>query len=123
MSGGCLEKVSMGSIGCLVHSAPSWILSKAENLASSNLQGGATTWHYCHETTHPPAAHLFLIDRMTYHFEGIWRLCWRFLGSVRRVRTGWDKSGQVRKGRDRLGQVGTAQDSSGQVGLGQDRSK
>ena len=30
----------------LPHSAPSWILSQAENLASSNLQDGATKWHY-----------------------------------------------------------------------------
>ena len=30
----------------LPHSAPSWILSLAENLASSNLQDGATKWHY-----------------------------------------------------------------------------
>ena len=30
----------------LPHSALSWILSLAENLASSNLQYGATKWHY-----------------------------------------------------------------------------
>ena len=30
----------------LSHSAPSWILSLAENLASSILQDGATEWHY-----------------------------------------------------------------------------
>ena len=30
----------------LPHSAPSWILSQAENLASSSLQDGATKWHY-----------------------------------------------------------------------------
>ena len=30
----------------LPHSAPSWILSKAENLASSILQDGAMEWHY-----------------------------------------------------------------------------
>ena len=30
----------------LPHSAPSWILSKAENLASSSLQDGATKWYY-----------------------------------------------------------------------------
>ena len=40
----------------LPHSAPSWVLSLAENLASSNLQGGATKWHYnCKEpSSHPP---------------------------------------------------------------------
>ena len=43
----------------LPHSAPSWILSLAENLASSNLQDGATKWHYngkepsSHPATHP----------------------------------------------------------------------
>ena len=30
----------------LPHSAPSWISSYAENLASFSLQDGATTWHY-----------------------------------------------------------------------------
>ena len=30
----------------LPHSAPSWILSQAEILASSNLQDGATKWYY-----------------------------------------------------------------------------
>ena len=30
----------------LPHSAPSWILSPAENLASSSLQDGATNWYY-----------------------------------------------------------------------------
>ena len=49
----------------LPHSAPSWILSIAENLASTSLQDGATKWHYSEETTHPPAAHLFLTDPMT----------------------------------------------------------
>ena len=35
--------------------APSWILSKAENLASSSLQDGATKWLYnAAGTTHPP---------------------------------------------------------------------
>ena len=37
----------------LPHSAPSWILSKAENLASTSLQDGVTQWHYS-EATHPP---------------------------------------------------------------------
>ena len=42
----------------LPHSAQSWILSKAENLASSSLQDGATTWHYSQpRTTHPPTRH------------------------------------------------------------------
>ena len=47
VSGGCLETVSMVSVGCLEsnwrvlpHTAPSWILSKAENLASTSLQDG-----------------------------------------------------------------------------------
>ena len=47
VSVGCLECVSMVSLGCLEgnwrvmpHSAPSWILSKAENLASTSLQDG-----------------------------------------------------------------------------------
>ena len=35
----CLQKL-------LPHSAPSWILSQAENLASSSLQDGATKWYY-----------------------------------------------------------------------------
>ena len=39
----------------LPHSAPSWILSKAENLASSSLQDGATKWHHSDETTHQPS--------------------------------------------------------------------
>ena len=30
----------------LPHSAPSWILSRAENLTSSILQDGAMEWHY-----------------------------------------------------------------------------
>ena len=35
--------------------APSWILSSADNLASSNLQDGATKWlYYAVGTTHPP---------------------------------------------------------------------
>ena len=45
VSGGSLESVSMVSLGCLEsnwrvlpHTAPSWILSKAENLASTSLQ-------------------------------------------------------------------------------------
>ena len=37
-----------------------------------------------HPPTHP-AAQLFLTDRMTYHFEGVNKVCWRFLGSVWRV--------------------------------------
>ena len=38
----------------LQHSAPSWILSNAENLASTSLQDGATQWHYSDETNSPP---------------------------------------------------------------------
>ena len=34
------------NVSLLPHSAPSWISSYAENLASSSLQDGATTWHY-----------------------------------------------------------------------------
>ena len=30
----------------LLNSAPSWNLSKPENLASTSLQDGATKWHY-----------------------------------------------------------------------------
>ena len=46
----------------LPHSAPSWILSKAENLASSSLQDGATKWYYFLEEppTHPPYGFFFL---------------------------------------------------------------
>ena len=50
----------------LPHSAPYWILSLAENLASSSFQDGATEWHYSltgttHPPTHPPpTAKLFL---------------------------------------------------------------
>ena len=40
----------------LPHSAPSWILSLAENLASSSLQDGATKClYYVPEATHPPS--------------------------------------------------------------------
>ena len=39
----------------LPHSAPSWILSLAENLASSSLQDGATKWLYY--LTGPPHPH------------------------------------------------------------------
>ena len=54
--------------GLLPHSAPSWILSLAENLASSSLQDGATEWHYSltgttyplPTPTHPTTAKLFL---------------------------------------------------------------
>ena len=39
----------------LPHSAPSWILSYAENLTSFILQDGATEWHdYVPGTTQPP---------------------------------------------------------------------
>ena len=34
----------------LPHSAPSWILSIAENILSSILQDGATEWHYSYHT-------------------------------------------------------------------------
>ena len=36
----------------LSHSGLSWILSKAEDLATSSLQDGATKWYYS-DTTHP----------------------------------------------------------------------
>ena len=37
--------------------APSWILSKADNLASSSLQDGATKWYdHVHPASHPPDA-------------------------------------------------------------------
>ena len=36
----------------LPHSAPSWILSLAENLASSILQDGATEWYYSLDGKH-----------------------------------------------------------------------
>ena len=39
-------------IKLLPHSAPSWILSQAENLASTCLQDGATKWHDYAATTH-----------------------------------------------------------------------
>ena len=42
---------------CFCHTrAPSWILSQAENLASSILQDGAMEWHYSYHIppTHPP---------------------------------------------------------------------
>ena len=42
--------------GKLPHSAPSWILSLAKNLASSNSQDGATKWHYnCKEPSIQPS--------------------------------------------------------------------
>ena len=45
----------------LPHSAPSWILTLAENLASFSLQDRATEWHYdLTWTPHPPTAKLFL---------------------------------------------------------------
>ena len=49
----------------LPHLAPSWILSRAENLASTSLQEGATKWHNSEDTTQPPAVHLFLTDPIT----------------------------------------------------------
>ena len=41
---------------CFCHTrAPSWILSYAENLSSSSFQDGATKWlYYAVGTTHPP---------------------------------------------------------------------
>ena len=45
----------------LPHSAPSWILSKAENLASSSLQDEATKWlYYLGVTTQPPTHRLII---------------------------------------------------------------
>ena len=52
-----VRKMSKGLCdqGVLPHSAPSWILSLAENLASSILQDEAAEWHdYIPATTHPP---------------------------------------------------------------------
>ena len=47
------------SFQCLPHSAPSWIFSQAENLASFSLQDGATEWYYyCQEPAVRPHAHL-----------------------------------------------------------------
>ena len=43
-------------IRVLPHSAPSWILSYAENLARFSLQDGATEWHDYVRGTHPPGA-------------------------------------------------------------------
>ena len=42
------QKNSLFSIAFLIlpHSASSWILSLAENLASFSLQDRATEWHY-----------------------------------------------------------------------------
>ena len=49
------KKIILKFIIVLPHSAPSWILSYAENLASFSLQDGATKWHdYVPATTHPP---------------------------------------------------------------------
>ena len=43
------------------HSAPSWILSQAENLASSSLQDGATEWCYSLAwTIHSPQLSFFV---------------------------------------------------------------
>ena len=44
----------MYNIWLLPHSAPSWILSKAENLASPSLQDGATKWVYFLKENHQP---------------------------------------------------------------------
>ena len=42
--------------------APSWIISCAENLASSSLQDGATKWvYYAVGTTHPPTQPTVLV--------------------------------------------------------------
>ena len=41
-------------LAMLPRSAPSWILSYAENLASFSLQDGATEWHDYVRGTHPP---------------------------------------------------------------------
>ena len=43
----------------LPHSAPSWIFSEAEIIASSSLQDGAMEWNYFLEE-HPLARHLSL---------------------------------------------------------------
>ena len=53
------EKVEENKVTLfLPHWAPSWILSLAENLASSSLQDGATEWHYSGTgTTYPPSTH------------------------------------------------------------------
>ena len=53
--GGCLDGLVVGLIVetlLLPHSAPSWILSLAENLASSILQDGATEWYYSLDGNH-----------------------------------------------------------------------
>ena len=52
----------------LPHSVPSWILSKAENLASPSLQDGATKWEYFLKENHPathPTIWIFLFAYLT----------------------------------------------------------
>ena len=61
----------------LPHSAPSWILSLAENLASSSLQDGATKWlYYLTKPPHPHPDHtsFFLINsvRCPHPSMNIW---------------------------------------------------
>ena len=60
-------ELSKQDMELLPHSAPSWILSLAENLASSSLQDGATEWHYYDHIppTQPP----------THPKANVWKLC------------------------------------------------
>ena len=60
------------NFGLLPHSALSWILSKAENLAIPSLQDGATKWIYSAAgTTHPPTQppHQLEIWRLSSFFQ------------------------------------------------------
>ena len=73
VSVGCLECVSMVSLGCLEgnwrvmpHSAPSWILSKAENLASTILQDGRNG----------------ILEGVCVFLEGVLRISFGYLESV-----------------------------------------
>ena len=57
---------------CLLpHSAPSWILSWAVNLASFSLQDGATEWYYNHWLGQPasqPPGRQSTLTLQSYHF-------------------------------------------------------
>ena len=75
----------------LPHSAPSWILSYAENLVSLSLQDGATTWHCSWpKTTHPPATHPQDIFFWLLHNLGSWNLACNLSSQKEMIQDVWD---------------------------------
>ena len=102
VSGGCLGSVSMVSLGRLEsnrrvfpHSAPSWILSKAEILASSSLQDGATKWYYFLQEPDPTTQSSFKTSILPSMIRNpclcVWPLSNRLRGSLEEV---WRVSGE-----------------------------